>query len=160
MMAKRILIRFGDMMLKGQNIGFFIKRIRMHIKHKLSDLDVSFLLRHDRIMIDYHESDEQAIIDRLKDIQGIHDFSVAYLCEPHLDDITKTAIMVLDQEIQKDGTTLKIETRRTNKAFPMTSIAITQTVAKPIIEGIKWHVKVDVNHPDETLHIDLRLEAA
>lgn len=160
MMAKRILIRFGDMMLKGQNIGFFIKRIRAHIKEKLSDLDVSYLLRHDRIMIDYKEEDEQKIVNRLLDIQGIHDFSLASICPPQLDEIIHTAITVLDQELERDHTSLKIETRRTNKAFPMTSLAITQKVAKSILEGTKWQVDVDVNHPEEILHIDLRLEAA
>lgn len=160
MMAKRILIRFGDMMLKGQNIGFFIKRIRAHISKKLIDLDVSYLLRHDRIMIDYHEHDEQTIVNRLLHIQGIHDFSIASTCEPQIEAIIQTAITVLDHELESDHKTLKIETRRTNKAFPMTSLEITKTIAKPILDGTKWDIMVDVNHPEHILHIDVRLEAA
>lgn len=159
-MKKRILIRFGDMMLKGQNIGFFIKRVRQHIAFKLSDLHVSYVLRHDRIMIDYHLENENIIIERLKMIPGIFDFSVAEVCEPDLDIIINKSIALLDDEITKDGVTLKIETRRTDKKFPGTRLEITQKVAKPIIEGTRWKMTVDLKHPDVVLNIDIRIEGA
>jgi tRNA uracil 4-sulfurtransferase len=43
-MKKKILIRFGDMMLKGKNIGFFIKRVRTHMIARLKDLNVNMSL--------------------------------------------------------------------------------------------------------------------
>lgn len=159
-MKKRILIRFGDMMLKGQNIGYFIKRVRQHITFKLSDLSVSYILRHDRVMIDFDLEDEEVIIKRLKMIPGIFDFSVAHVCNPELDEVIQTAIQAIDEGITKHGVTLKIETRRTNKKIPGTSLEITQTVAKPILDGTKWNMVVDVNHPEVILHIDLRIEGA
>lgn len=159
-MKKRILIRFGDMMLKGQNIGYFIKRVRQHITFKLSDLSVSYVLRHDRVMIDYTIEDEDLIMKRLQTIPGIFDFSIAHVCDPHLDDVIKTAVRALDGEITKHGVTLKIETRRTDKKIPGTSLEITKTVAKPILDGTKWQMVVDVNNPEVILHIDLRLEGA
>lgn len=160
-MKKRILIRFGDMMLKGQNIGYFIKRVREHIRMKLSDLSVTYVLRHDRVMIDYETHDESIIIERLKQIPGIYDFAIAHVTTPSdLDEIIQIAIMALDEEINKDGVTLKIETRRTDKKFPMTSLEITKNIAKPILEGAKYRMKVDVNHPEIRLTVDLRQEAS
>ena len=103
------------MMLKGQNIGYFIKRIRQHMLYKLSDLSVSYVLRHDRVMIDYQEDDENTIVERLKMIPGIYDFSIAYVCEPNMESIIKTAIHTLNHEIDRDGVTFKIETKRTDK---------------------------------------------
>jgi thiamine biosynthesis protein ThiI len=159
-MKKRILIRFGDMMLKGQNIGFFIKRVRKHIMTALADLSVTYVLRHDRIMIDYDLGEETVLIERLKRISGIHDFSIAHVTTPDIEAIIKEGILLLDETAIKDGTTFKIETRRTNKSFPMTSLEITQNVAKEMIKGTKHHLVVDVKHPELTLYIEFRIEAA
>jgi thiamine biosynthesis protein ThiI len=159
-MEKRILIRFGDMMLKGQNIGYFIKRVREHIRVKLSDLSVSYILRHDRIMIDYEAKDEMLLEERLKRIPGIYDFAIAFVSTSDLEGIIQTGIIALDHEIEKDGVSLKIETKRTDKKFPMTSQEITQNIAKSILNGTKWQMKVDVNHPEVILYVELRQEAS
>ncbi len=159
-MTKRILVRFGDMMLKQQNLGFFIKKVREHMMKQLSVFEVNYTLRHDRIFIDYQENDEDAIIAMLKKIPGIFDFSVAYLTEPKLDQIIQLGQEVLNQEIHQDGVLFKIETKRQNKGFPLTSQEITQAIAKPIIDGTKWKMKVDLTHPEVVLHIEFRHEAA
>lgn len=157
-MKKRIMIRFGDLMLKGFNIGYFIKRIRTHIEFVLNDLDVSYIYRHDRIMIDYKSSDELFIIHRLGQVPGIYDYMIAHVCEANLDAIINEGIMMLDSLAQTLPIRLKIETKRTDKRFPMTSQEITKTVSKPILERTKQPYIVDVNHPEHILNIDLRPE--
>ncbi len=159
-MTKRILVRFGDMMLKQQNIGFFIKKVREHMMKQLSVFEVNYTLRHDRIFIDYQAKDEDEIITTLKKIPGILDFSIAYLTEPDLDHIIKLGQEILNQEVNHDGVLFKIETKRQNKRFPLTSQEITHCVAKPIIDGSKWKMKVDLTHPEVVLHIEFRHEAA
>lgn len=157
-MKKRIMIRFGDLMLKGFNIGYFIKRIRRHIESKLNDLQVTYIFRHDRIIIDYIIDDETIIIKRLGQIPGIYDYMIAHVCDQTIDAIIKEGIIVLDNLNVNHPITLKIETKRTDKRFPMTSLEISKTVAKPIIEGTKHTIKVDVNHPEHILYIDVRQE--
>jgi len=159
-MTKKILIRFGDMMLKGKNIGFFIKRVRAHLVNKLADLDLTYEFTHDRIFISFKESDEQTILKRLDQIQGLYSYSVVYVAEPHFDDIIDKAIQVLNLEIKTEMVRLKIETRRTDKAFPMTSLEITQAVASRILSGAEKKFIVDVRHPEEILNIDLRRDIA
>lgn len=159
-MTKRILIRFGDMMLKQQNIGFFIKKVREHITKSLSLFEVNYTWRHDRIFIDYQDKEEQEIISRLIKIPGILDLSIAYHTEPDLDSVIRLGQEILDQEIHHDNVRFKIETKRQNKRFPLTSQQITHAVAKPIIEGTKWKMNVDLSHPEVVLHIELRHEAS
>ncbi len=143
-------------MIKGQNIGFFIKRVRTHIKMKLSDLSVEYIMKHDRIFIDYNEIYEKDIISRLMMIPGIFDFAVAHVTEPNLEKIVQTAIHVLDLEIDRDHIPFKIETRRSDKSFPMTSLEVTKHVADLILKGTKWKFVVDVKNPEEILRIELR----
>lgn len=159
-MTKKILIRFGDMMLKGRNIGFFIKKVRAHLVAKLEGLVVSYEYTHDRVFISYDEADETTIISRLKEIQGIYNFSVVYVAKPNLDDIILKAIEVLNIEMDEPMVRLKIETKRHDKKFPMTSLDITQQIASPILNGADKKFIVDVKNPKEILNIELRSDIA
>ncbi len=159
-MKKKIIIRFGDMMLKGKNIGFFIKRVRKHLIEKLKDLDVAYEFTHDRIFIDFKNYEEKEIMFRLHMIPGLHSFHVAYVASPDIQDIIKVGCQVLDEEIDQDNVHFKIETKRHDKSFPMTSLEITQKIASPILSGAKRPFTVDVKHPEETLHVELRKDVA
>ncbi len=159
-MKKKIIIRFGDMMLKGRNIGFFIKRVRLHLVNKLNDLNVSYEFTHDRIFIDFQSDDEFVIIERLHQIPGLYSFNVAYVAKPNLDDIIIRATQVLDLETNQDLIHMKIETRRHDKSFPLTSQEITQKIASPILSAAKRKYIVDVKKPEAILYIDLRQDVA
>jgi len=111
-------------------------------------------------MIDYDIEDEKTITARLDRISGIFDYAIASVTTSDLESIVKTAISLLNEEIKTEGKTFKIETRRTNKKFPMTSLEITKTIAKPILDGLDRKLIVDVNHPDITLYVDVRLEGS
>jgi len=159
-MKKKIIIRFGDMMLKGRNIGFFIKRVRLHLVNKLNGLEVNYEFTHDRIFIGFLSEDEDLIIHRLHQIPGLYSFNVAYVSEPNLEDIISIGSQVLDIEADREMMHLKIETRRHDKTFLLTSQEITQKIASPILKGAKRKYTVDVKNPEETLYIDLRQNVA
>jgi len=160
MMNKKILIRFGDMMLKGKNIGFFIKRVRKHLVEKLSDLQTIYQFRHDRIYIDYQDDQEQEILNRLGQIPGLYSYSIVYVSKPNQEDIILTAIHVLNEEATKEMMHLKIETKRADKSFPMTSQEFTLKVASTILNQAKRKYVVDVKQPEEILYIEIRQDAA
>jgi tRNA uracil 4-sulfurtransferase len=159
-MTKKILIRFGEMMLKGRNIGFFIKKVRFHITSRLNHLNVKFELRHDRIFIDYENENELEIINILKTIPGIHSFSLVYVANPSLEDIIKVGIEVLNQAMINEYETIKIVTKRQDKLFNLTSDEITKYIASPILSGANKKYIVDVKHPKNILRVDLRVDKA
>lgn len=155
-LKRKILIRFGDLMLKGKNINFFIKRVRLHVKAKLSDLDVTFKFEHDRIYVDYLLEDEKEVVKRLKQIPGIFSFSIVYLASHDIDDIVKVSIALLNQEIDKPYKTFKVETKRTDKSYPLTSLEISRKIAPMILSKVDKKLIVDVRHPEEVLNVELR----
>lgn len=157
-MKKRIIIRFGDMMLKGKNKGMFNKKLKFHVLQKFKGLEVGFDFTYDRIFIDYQESDEKLIINNLHQIPGIYSFNVAYVANSNLEDIIKKATEVLNKELDDKGSRLKISTRRHDKTFPMTSIEITQKISGPILENVEKEFIVDVKNPTDILHIAVRKE--
>lgn len=156
-MKKQILIRYGDLVLKGKNIGFFIRAIRLHVKHSLEGLDVLYDHMHDRMYIKFDEKDENEIITRLKRIPGLYSFSLVYETTKDLDDIVKTAVSVANQYLT-DEKTIKVDTKRTDKNFPLTSLEITQKIAGPILSQLDKKYVVDVRHPDAVINVEIRKE--
>src|SRR5690554_1684326 len=75
----KILIRFGDLMLKGRNIRVFVNKLNENIKFKLKDLDVKIEKLHDRTIIHADESIKDEVIKRLKRVPGIHSYSIIYI---------------------------------------------------------------------------------
>jgi thiamine biosynthesis protein ThiI len=157
-MKKKILIRFGDLMLKGKNINFFIKRIRVHVKEKLNDLDVKYKFEHDRIYIEYINEDEMEICRRLKQIPGIFSFSIVHLAALDIDDIVRVSIHVINTQIDRLYKTFKVDTKRANKEFPMTSLEVSMKIAPMILSKVDKKLVVDVKNPEEVLHVELRKE--
>ena len=155
-LKRKILIRFGDLMLKGKNINFFIKRVRVHVQNKLSDLEVTFKFEHDRIYIDYKLEDERELVRRLKQIPGIFSFSIVYLASKDIEDIVKVSIDLLRQEIDRPYKTFKVETKRADKTFPLTSLEMSRKIAPMILSQVDKKLVVDVRHPEEILNVEIR----
>jgi thiamine biosynthesis protein ThiI len=155
-LKRKILIRFGDLMLKGKNINFFIKRVRVHVQNKLSDLEVAFKFEHDRIYIDYKLEDEKELVRRLKQIPGIFSFSIVYLASKDIEDIVKVSIDLLRQEIDRPYKTFKVETKRADKTFPLTSLEMSRKIAPMILSQVDKKLVVDVRHPEEILYVEIR----
>jgi tRNA uracil 4-sulfurtransferase len=160
MMTKKILIRFGDLMLKGKNIKTFKKRIFEHISFKLKQFDIDYFMEHDRLYIVYFEKDEAQITSKLSRIQGIASYSIVYESSLDMDDIVVQSVRLIQDEISDEKPIrFKIETKRANKHFPLTSTQTTQTLAPRIIALAKRPLVIDVHHPEEILTIEIRNEA-
>ena len=75
-MEKVILIRFGEIFLKGKNRGFFEKVLVENIKEKLKEFDAEVVKIPGRYIVQkYRESDEIDILETLEKIPGIFSFS-------------------------------------------------------------------------------------
>ncbi|MFA6800631.1 MAG: tRNA uracil 4-sulfurtransferase ThiI [Acholeplasmataceae bacterium] len=157
-MDKKILIRFGDLMLKGKNIGFFIKAVRQHVKNSLRNYEVKYAFMHDRMYVIYQESDEEIIIEALKKIPGIYSISIVHNANRDIDDIVKVSVEVLNKYLKDAVQTIKIDTKRADKNFPYTSLEFTQMIAPKILNAYERKMVVDVHHPDQILHIEIRKE--
>lgn len=159
MYKKEILIRFGDLMLKGKNQSYFVKRIKRLIKDKLHDLDITIKDTYNRVYLELGDVDIDLVIERLKLVSGLHSFSFVYKTSLEFDDILNTAIELLKSEL-KETDDFKIETKRANKKLPYTSQEFTQKLAPAILKEFDGKIKVNVKNPKEILRVELREEAS
>lgn len=156
MARKLYLIKEGEISLKGGNRSLFEKRLRHNIKDKLGEFNPIFSKQKGRIYLNLDENaDEKKVFKALSTTFGITGFAKAYECKKDLDEIIKTAEKVLNENPFSATGTFKIEARREDKSFPMSSYDISVMLAKTVHEMFP-DLSVDLKNPDNTLYIEVR----
>jgi len=151
-----LMVRFGELSTKGKNKKTFIKILGENIERVLKEYDKLVIdVRYDHIYIALNDYDYQPIVDKLKDVSGIHAISLVYKCEKNIDVITSSSLELISQE---EGKTFKVKAKRSDKSFELHSDDIIRKVATIILKNTNF--KVDVHNPDINLSVEVRDEAA
>ena len=153
-MKKVILTKYGELTTKKDNRKFFIKTLRNNILDKLSDYNIAVTDDYYRMFIEVNEDDIDSITSKLKCIFGIHEIAVCYKDENVTEEeIKKVSLMVMKEE---DFCTFKVETKRSDKSFPVKSMDMNNIIGSLILKNIEC--KVDVHNPEIILNIEIRRE--
>lgn len=152
---ERVLVRYGDLTLKGRNQHQFLSTVKSELTAKLQGLDVTFEWRHDRCYIVLENASYDDVAQRLKRVAGLYSYSRVVKTERTLEAIADAAVALMKQEIRLKPTTFKVETKRADKTFPMTSQEVTREISRRILPQLPQLI-VDVKDPERTLDIELR----
>ena len=154
-MRKVILIKYGELTTKKDNRKFFIKKLKENIFNKISSFDFEIKDDYYRMFIYPNEEDIDDIVDKLKNIFGIHEIVIAIMHEDTSEEnIKKVSLDIMKEE---DFKTFKVETNRSDKGYPIKSMDMNNIVGSHILKNI--NCKVDVHNPDVLLKIEIRQEA-
>ena len=151
-MDKLILIKYGELSTKKGNRNFFIKTLYDNIKQKLSGFDVKIYKDRARMTIRFSDDDFDSIKDVVDKTFGIHSYHVAYVCSSNEEDI-KSNLLNLVTNI--DFNTFKIETKRSDKSFPIHSQDFNRVLGGLLLRNIN-NIKVDVHNPDLWIKVEIR----
>lgn len=155
-----LLIRYGEMSLKGRNRNVFVKKLRDNIKDSLSGLKTVIIKpERDRMFLyaeDQHDMKEA--IARLPFVFGIQSFSPVAKCEATLEAIKEKAIEVIGAD-ETAGKTFKVEVKRTDKRFPLVTSELQQEIGAHVLRSFP-ELGVKMKKPDIVLLIDIRVEGA
>ena len=150
-MEKLIVIRYGEIHLKGKNRGYFEKLLEENIKNSLNGFSFDFKKIQGRYLIEnYPAEEESSIIERLEKVSGIHTLSRALSVRSDLDEIYRAA----EETLKKQGT-FKVETNRADKTFPLISTEVSRRIGGRLLSGNPG-LRVDVNAPQNVVNIDIR----
>ncbi|MCT4604502.1 MAG: tRNA 4-thiouridine(8) synthase ThiI [Marinisporobacter sp.] len=158
---KRILIvRYGEIALKGLNKSYFVNKLVKHIQANLKDLgDLKVWQSGGLVYVDMDGYEEEEVIEKVTKVFGIVSVSPAYEMEKDIETIYEVALNHMKEIIEEENiNTFKVETRRGDKSFPMKSPEISRMVGGYVFNHIE-ELKVDVHHPDKILHVDVRERA-
>ena len=151
-MEKVILIKYGELTTKKGNRNFFVKTLTKNIENKLKDLDIIIEKDLSRMYIHYNKEDEESIINKIHEIFGIHKYHIAYVTNSDMDSIKEELIKTVKLQNFK---TFKVETKRSDKSFPKTSMEISRLLGGIVLKN-KDNIKVDVNNPEVIIHVEIR----
>ncbi len=150
-MKKLIIIKYGELTTKHDNINFFIKTLKNNIESSLSGIDNKVTYDVGRMFIETDEYDE--VVKKLTNTFGIHEINIAYeIDDRSLDNISKVLIELLSD---KDFNTFKVVTKRSDKSYPIKSMDISRTLGGVVLKNKKT-VKVDVNNPELLINVEIR----
>jgi len=152
-----ILIRYGELALKGRNQRTFINQLQNNIRHQLMDFpEVQVKKTQGRMFILLNGEEPEPIIEKCRRIFGIHSLSLAVKVDNELELINETALKTLLD--QPSGTTFKVEVRRANKDFPIQSQEMNQKLGAHLLKNSTGYT-VDVHDPDVIIKVEIRVEA-
>lgn len=156
-MKEIILIKNGELTLKGLNRNSFEDILIKNMKKRLNDLGkFEFTKSQSTIMVDPVDEDIDLddAADRLSKVFGIAALSRACVCKKDFDSIKETAIQYLEEQLE-DAKTFKVEAKRSDKKFPMKSPEICRETGGYILSKFH-HLKVDVHNPDMIVTVEVR----
>ena len=156
-MKEIILIKNGELALKGLNRSNFEDALIKNMKRRLKDLgEITIRKAQSTIYVEPKSDDfdfEEAL-DRVSRIFGIAGFSRACVCEKDIDDILTKSVEYL-RESMANIKTFKVEAKRADKNFPLTSPEICRELGGKLLSAYP-HLKVDVHNPDRVVNVEIR----
>ena len=157
-MREIILVKDGEIVLKGLNRRTFEDVLRKNLKYSLCQLgrfDITSAQSTIYIKPLTEGIDLDEACDRISRVFGIVSFSRAVVCEEKtLESVMQTAPVYLEKEL-KNAKTFKVEAKRSDKKFAYKSPEICRELGGKILEEFP-HLKVDVHNPEFTVTVEIR----
>ncbi len=149
-MKKVLLLKFGELFLKGKNKREFEKLLMENIKRKLSSFSFNLEQVVGRIIIsDYDEMEENLIVKNITTVFGLVGVSKATMVNSTLEEICDFV-----SNIKIDGT-FRVNVKRADKKFPLTSVELERKLGEVILNKNK-NAKVDLHNPEYNINVEVR----
>lgn len=152
-MNKVLMLKFGELFLKGRNRREFIKLLKKNIVKKLDGIDCRLEETQGRLVIcDFDLMDEDKIVERLQMVFGLIAIASAVEIDATVESI-KSYVQSLDLS---NYSTFKIETKRADKTFEMTSMDFDKFLGGVVLEKYP-QMKVDLYNPELVITVEIRV---
>ena len=151
-MKRVIIIRYGELFLKGKNRGFFEGKFEHNLQTAIKGFAHKFIKQSGRYLIeDFLEEETDEIVESLKKVFGLHTLSVAYETNSDMESIFEAAKLVA-----KSAGTFKVEAHRGDKKYPLTSPEISRKLGGMLLDYAQGKLSVDVHNPSFSVRVDIR----
>jgi len=150
-----ILVKYGEIILKGGNRPVFERMLIKNIKNALEGFsNVKISIMQATVYIETEPEDIDSVIDRLSKVFGIVAVTRAAVCEKDMLDIKEKAVLYLKDKMRA-GMSFKVEAKRADKRFPLNSLEIAREVGGEMHDKIEGLI-VDVHNPDVLVRVEIR----
>lgn len=158
MQYDHLLVRYGELTLKGTNRKMFVNQLKDNVKRALIPLSGYHVKgKRDRMYIELSpEADINEIIQRLSKVYGIKSISPVIKINKNEEKINQSAIQ-LSHDFEK-GSTFKVDVKRVDKSFRLDTYELQRQVGGAILKENN-NITVNVKNPDYEIKIEVRMDA-
>mgnify|MGYP002716780295 FL=1 len=158
MQYDHLLVRYGELTLKGTNRKMFVNQLKDNVKRALIPLSGYHVKgKRDRMYIELSpDADINEIIQRLSKVYGIKSISPVIKIDKNEEKINQSAIQ-LSQDFEK-GSTFKVDVKRVDKSFRLDTYELQRQVGGAILKENN-NITVNVKNPDYEIKIEVRMDA-
>lgn len=158
MIYDHILVRYGELTLKGGNRKTFVSQLRSNVKRALMPLKgYEVKANRDRMYIQLEpEADIEEMMTRISKVFGVHSISPVLKLEKSMDAVYEHARLFAQN--YEAGDSFKIEVKRSDKKFEYETFAIQRMVGGEVLKS-NTSLHVDVRQPDHEIKVEVRLDA-
>ena len=150
-MRQLILVRYGEIYLKGQNRPYFIRTLVNRIKQAVRPFGGKVWLNDSRIFVS-DMTDMEACMEKVRKVFGVHSLCPAI----EMDKSDFSAVCAQAAEMMKDiRGTFKVDSRRSDKRYPMTSPEINMQLGGYVLQHCP-DLKVDIHKPEYVMNVEIR----
>ncbi|MEM1557653.1 MAG: tRNA uracil 4-sulfurtransferase ThiI [Thermoproteota archaeon] len=152
-MKRACVIHYSEIGLKGRNRPFFEKKLVENVRRVLKGVSDGGVRRlQGRLVFPLGGSDFQRIVESIKSVFGVSWFAFASVSEPNLDSIKKIVIEEASKVVEKEDT-LKVEVKRADKSFPITSLELSKILGEALVENLG--VKISLKNPSKRVYVEI-----
>lgn len=159
-MQRLLLVRYGEIGLKGGNRHLFEGKLMDNMRNSLRpDIVAKVRREYGRVFVELDREDDTAdALERLKRVFGIVAIHPALRIKLDMEAIEQAAVRLV-QPLVTGPCTFRVTARRPNKQFPLTSQQVNETVGGALLRAVP-ELSVKLTEPDVTVFIEVRDKAA
>ncbi len=160
-MDEIILLKLGELVLKGANRHSFEEKLMTNARRRLKRFGAfKVYTRQSTTYVEPQEEgcDLDGAYEAMKKLFGAVGLARARACEKDRDAMLATAKDYLGDRLRR-ARSFKVESKRADKSFPMTSIQLSQYVGGELHDAFP-HLEADMHHPELTVELEVRDYAA
>jgi len=160
-MKEIFLLKLGEIVLKGANKRQFESRLRQNVRRRMKNygnFDVYIMQSTVYVEPMDDECDVDGAWEACRSIFGVVSLCRCRPCEKNVDAIFEAIENYLGEDLDS-AESFKVESKRSDKRFPLNSIQLSQEIGGRLAEAHP-DVRVDVRHPGYTVYVEVRDLAA
>ena len=152
-----LIVKYGERGVKGKNRYIFENKLIKNVKNILKPIGkFNVYKEYGRIYVDLDGYDYEEVVEEVKKVFGIVGVCPAVRAEKDYNLLKELALKMLEEKIEQGYKSFKVDSRRGDKDFKLTSQEMSLDIGGYLVSQVKDKIAVDVRNPEVKIHCELR----
>ena len=152
-----LIVKYGEIGVKGKNRYIFENKLIKNVKNILKPIGkFNVYKEYGRINVDLDGYDYEEVVEEVRKVFGIVGVCPAVRAEKDYNLLKELALKMLEEKIEQGYKSFKVDSRRGDKDFKLTSQEMSLDIGGYLVSQVKDKIAVDVRNPEVKIHCELR----